>query len=251
MSQSINFRAVQWAYEQDGLGVTAKAVLVTFAMHANEHGYTWPGVDYIASRWGMDRKTVRRQIEVLLVRRMICRTKKTRGATGQVKVYRLPKLTYESECKSTPLENDQSGAKESLKSPIRGGKFPPNIGIMNKEKKSDDTRARETGTLPATTTTTSSSVLSLEEAKKHPLWKQFNAYCESKGGSPTLQGFNTWLAKQTRPKAKSKSSPASSNGAKEPLPPKISDEELAARFTEFKAANRAAGVVTAKPEEPF
>ena len=94
MSQSINFRAVQWAYEQDGLGVTAKAVLVTFAMHANEHGYTWPGVDYIASRWGMDRKTVRRQIEVLLVRRMICRTKKTRGATGQVTI----------DCQNSPMK---------------------------------------------------------------------------------------------------------------------------------------------------
>jgi hypothetical protein len=126
MSQSINFRALQWAYEQNGLGVTAKAVLVTFAMHANEHGYSWPGVEFIASTWGMDRKTVRRQIEALLVRRVLYHTKKRCGATGQVKVYRLPKITYESRGKCRPFENDGSGAKESHKSPISGGEFPPN-----------------------------------------------------------------------------------------------------------------------------
>jgi Holliday junction resolvasome RuvABC ATP-dependent DNA helicase subunit len=111
MSQSINFRALQWAYEQENLSVTAKAVLMTFAIHANERGYTWPGVDHIAFTWGMDRETVRRQIEALLVRRMIYHTKKRRGATGQVKVYRLPKITYESGGKSHPFENDESEGK--------------------------------------------------------------------------------------------------------------------------------------------
>ena len=96
MNQSINLRALQWAYDQNDLGVTAKAVLVTLAMHANDQGYSWPGVERIASTWGMDRETVRRQIEALLVRRMIYHTKKRRGATGQVKVYRLPKITYRS-----------------------------------------------------------------------------------------------------------------------------------------------------------
>ena len=71
MGQSINIRALQWAYDQNDLGVTAKAVLITFAIHANAKGYTWPGVEFIASRWGMDRETVRRQINTLLVRRLI------------------------------------------------------------------------------------------------------------------------------------------------------------------------------------
>ena len=82
MSQSINIRALQWAYDQNDLGVTAKAVLMTFAMHANDQGYSYPGVRFIASRWGMDRDTVRRQIDALLVRRKIYRTKKRCGATG-------------------------------------------------------------------------------------------------------------------------------------------------------------------------
>jgi hypothetical protein len=126
VSQSINIRAMQWAYDRDGLGVTAKAVLMTFAMHANAQGYSWPGVGFIASTWRMDRKTVRRQIEALLSLGVIRPTKKRCGATGQVKVYRLPKIAYESGCQRHPFENDESGAKESLKSPISGGGFPPN-----------------------------------------------------------------------------------------------------------------------------
>src|SRR5437867_8790320 len=95
MNQSIDLRALQWAYDQNDLSVTAKAVLVTFAMHANNQGYSWPGVERIAFTWGIDRETVRRQISVLLVRRLIYPTKKRYGATGQVKAYRLPKITYE------------------------------------------------------------------------------------------------------------------------------------------------------------
>jgi hypothetical protein len=126
MSQAINLRALRWAYEQEGLSVTSKAVLLTFAIHANDRGYSWPGVDHIASTWRMDRKTVRRQIEQLIASRKIFRTKKRCGYTGQVKVYRLPKITYESGGKSTRLHNEESVDKESLKSPISGGEFPPN-----------------------------------------------------------------------------------------------------------------------------
>src|SRR5215831_19279225 len=138
MSQSINFRAMQWAYEQDDLNVTAKAVLVTFAVHANERGYSWPGVERIASTWGMDRETVRRQIERLLVRRKIYRTKKRCGATGQVKVYRLPKITYESGGKRRCFEKNGSGGKARDKRGISGGKSAPNNRIIEERKKNHD-----------------------------------------------------------------------------------------------------------------
>src|SRR5947207_8823683 len=131
MSQSINLRALQWAYEREDLNVTAKAVLLTLAMHANADGYSWPGVERIALTWGMDRETVRRQIEALLVRRMIYHTKKRRGATGQVKVYRLPKITYGSDGKCRPFENDGSDGKPGDKRGISGGKYTTNIGTRN------------------------------------------------------------------------------------------------------------------------
>jgi Helix-turn-helix domain len=114
-NQSISFRALQWAYAQDDLALTAKAVLVSFAIHCNERGYSWPGVDRIASTWRMHRDTVRRQIEVLLDRRLLRRTKKRRGATGQVKVYQLPKNTYESGTRCHPFENDGSEGKAPYK----------------------------------------------------------------------------------------------------------------------------------------
>jgi len=110
----INFRALKWAYDQESLPVTTKAVLITLAIHANESGYTWPGVERIASAWGMDRETIRRQIEALLVRRKVYRTKQRRGATGQVKVYRLPKITYGSGGKYRPFGNNESGAKRGI-----------------------------------------------------------------------------------------------------------------------------------------
>jgi hypothetical protein len=56
------------------------------------------------------------------------------------------------------------------------------------------------------------SVLNLEDAKKHPLWNQFKAYCESMGGSPTLKGFRTWLRSQSPSEPKSYLK-QSSNGA--------------------------------------
>jgi len=126
MNQSIDLRALQWAYDQNDLSVTAKAVLVTFAMHANNQGYSWPGVERIAFTWGIDRETVRRQISVLLVRRLIYPTKKRYGATGQVKAYRLPKITYESGGKCRAFETNESDGKARDKRGISGGKSAPN-----------------------------------------------------------------------------------------------------------------------------
>ena len=92
-ADAMNCRAVKWAYQQDGLNVTQKAVLISYAVHADAKGYSWPGVELIASTWGMDRRTVRRQSTLCSVSSKLRPTKKTRGWTGQVKVYRMPKIT--------------------------------------------------------------------------------------------------------------------------------------------------------------
>ena len=205
MSQSVNIRAVQWAYGQEGLSVTAKGVLMTFAIHANERGYTWPGVDHIAFIWGMDRKTVRRQIERLLVRRLIFRTKKRIGVTGQVKVYRLPKVTYGSGSKSTRLQNDETGAKESLKSPTSGGKFPPNNDNNRTKNKNHDKCATSGNSIPAISSDTEigKSGFVFEDyqnhnqpARCHVKFREFATWCRRKGGQPTEKGFWKWLRGQ-------------------------------------------------------
>ena len=177
MSQSINIRALQWAYDQDDLARTAKVVLVTFAIHANAKGYTWPGVERIASTWGMDRETVRRQLAVLLVRRLIYRTKKRRGATGQVKVYRLPKITYESGGKCRPFGNHESGDKAGHKRGISGGESTP-----NNEHDEQRTKKNSSGFV------FEGHQHQNESAQNHIKWPEFVAYCRSQKGKPAKDG---------------------------------------------------------------
>ena len=183
--------------------MTAKAVLITLAIHANESGYTWPGVERIASAWGMDRETVRRQVEALLVRRKIYRTKQRRGATGQVKVYRLPKITYES------------GGKARDKRGISGGKSTPNNEHNEQGTKNNDEFKTLGNSIPAAL----SSVLHPsgfvfgahqhlnQSARDHPKWQEFAAYCASQKGKPAKDGrihdgtpredgFRKWLLRQ-------------------------------------------------------
>jgi hypothetical protein len=57
---------------------------------------------------------------------MIYPTKKRCGTTGQVKVYRLPKITYESSGKCRSFRNNQSGGKARDKRGVSGGKSAPN-----------------------------------------------------------------------------------------------------------------------------
>jgi hypothetical protein len=41
--------------------------------------------------------------------------------------------------------------------------------------------------------------LNLKDALRHPYWKKFARYCETRSGNPTLKGFCTWLAHQAPP----------------------------------------------------
>jgi hypothetical protein len=78
----------------------------------------------------------------------------------------------------------------------------------SKTTSDDDTRAhartRETAAGQRANGKSSSSVWSsnLEEAQKDSLWLQFENYCLSNGGAPTLKGWNTWRPKQSANGAK-------------------------------------------------
>ena len=85
----------------------------------------------------------------------------------------------------------------------------------------------------------SSSIPSLEEALRQPLWKklarQYVRFCESRpGGSPTKKGWKTWASKQLPPK------PKPNRDDQATPPPPISDAEHAATLACFKASNRKA-----------
>ena len=205
IGQWINLHAIKWAYDQEGLPVTAKAVLMALAMHANERGYTWPGVERIASAWGMDRETVRRQIGALLVTRKIYPTKKRRGATGQVRVYRLPKIIWGSGGKCRSFGNDGSGGKAGDKRGISGGKSAPNNDNDITTNKYHDVIKALGNSIPfAPANGSPKSVCSFFEGHQnqnqpvqhHVKWLEFAAWCRSKGATPTESGFWKWLVGQ-------------------------------------------------------
>jgi hypothetical protein len=185
VQQAINLRAFRWAYEQEGLSMTAKAVLLTFAVHANERGYTWPGVSHIAATWCIDPTTVRRQIRLLLVRRLICRTKKRVGMTGQGKVYRMPKITYErrAQC-TTNNDNDEQSSSELI----------PKVRSTH--------AAQSNGSKDQFVSEGYQNHHQDQPAQSHVKWGEFSAWCRSKRdkrgnpGTPTEQGFWKWLKGQ-------------------------------------------------------
>lgn len=193
----INLPAFRWAYEQDQLGVTAKAVLVSLAIHSDERGYAWPSVALIASTWGMDRETVSRQLGLLLSRRMIFPTKKRYGSTGQVKAYRLPKCTWarSGECRRFAVAT--SDAEATDKSGISTGKSGTNRGTGN------------TGTTP-TTAAKGLGEASLESSAEEFIarlqsqypqfdvraqYRKYLSFCAKKKRPPHRRGFERWMAR--------------------------------------------------------
>jgi len=99
-----------------------------------------------------------------------------------------------------------------LKVPTQGQERKSDLShVLNKsgeesEEKSDDNSKRTLGNSLAVNQSNapgeslSIHFSSLEEAKKHPHWKKFEAYCGSQNGNPALKGFNTWNSKQPPPK---------------------------------------------------
>src|SRR5947208_11719977 len=183
---------------------------MTFAVHANERGYTWPSVDHIAFTWRLDATTVRRQIKALLAFRKIFRTKKRCGWTGQVKVYRMPKFTRESRAQCTPFENEGSRDKGGRKAGERRALCPPNND--NDEQLSNQDHAHARGTISAQPVATSKPESGKkfgdgyqnqnQPAQDHIKWPEFAAWCHSKRDKhgnpckPTETGFWTWLSRQ-------------------------------------------------------
>jgi len=55
----MSFKAMAWAWDLEGLSCTKKLVLMGLANCTNDHtGVCFPSIDYLATKTGMDRKTV-------------------------------------------------------------------------------------------------------------------------------------------------------------------------------------------------
>jgi len=196
----------------------------------------------IAHKAGLSVKTVERLLrgfeEMGLVKIDRNSASATFGAIKSANTYTLPSMRH----------GDATSMRHGGKHASKSDKVEESARISEESKQEssdDDSRSSETlSAQPLAAPSSSISLLNLEDAKKHPLWKQFKAYCESKpNGSPTLKGFNPWLKSQPPPKPKSYPKP-SSNGAKPPTPPEISDEERMAMVKKFDTVVRKALNVT-------
>ena len=139
----MSWEALKWVLDHNRPGSSAETsaerlVLIEFANHADERGYTWPSTEFIASVCHLHRDTVARAIDALIVRRAIFRTKKRRGNTGQVKVYRMPKITYESHLETGTFKQGQRLGKAPYKrrtSHLRLGTNLESVTVNHEDKR--------------------------------------------------------------------------------------------------------------------
>jgi hypothetical protein len=209
----MSWQALQFALDCDKVASEAeRIVLVEYANHADERGYSWPSLKFIASRWHSHPARLRRARELVIGRGLLFRTKKRRGFTGQKKVFRMPKCTYERGRSELPFEKRQRGRKGGDKGAIRGPESPTNLDTDNPKPPSGD------NTLGVITTTGKQTNAQISDwssgnhqyqdtpARDHIKWPEFTAYCDSKHGTPTEEGFWTWLSRQ-KPQWRNKARP--------------------------------------------
>ena len=226
----MSWRALQWAFDCDKTESTAeRVVLVAFANHADDRGYTWPSQKFMASVWHLDRKTVRRAIAALLVRRAIYPTKKHRGNTGRQKVYRMPKITWERGCERDSLKQSEIVPKLSHNSPIIGCERDTNPDTDNLEPNISDNKtwgsslAEDVNKVPAKESKSFSG-----SYQNHIKFREFASWCEKKDGTPTEAGFWKWMRGQ-KPQWRNKPQPA---------PEEENGYVLDGKFYTNEAANR-------------
>jgi hypothetical protein len=205
--QYINIRAFLWARDQE-LPKTEKLVLTEFAIPCSDKGYSFPSIENIAFRWGLDRETVRRARDALLVSRKLLRTKKLVGDTGQVKVYRLPKIAYESGGEFHLLNSGVSGGKAADKRGISGGGFTPNNEeVIRNKGNHNDSKPRGSSLVDGRNNARPKSSISFSGSyQNHIKWPEFAAHAKRLDKVPTADWFERWLNKQ-RPQWRNKKSP--------------------------------------------
>ncbi len=208
----MSWQALQWALDCDKHKSVAEwAVLIAYADHADKRGYSWPSKRFIASRCRLHHTSVARAIEALIARKLIFRTKKRRGNTGQVEVLRMPKSCWESGLICDTFKSPQSGHKASYKRRTSGLICDTNLDTDNHEPVSIDNTLGVASTSGAQTASDVSTAVLVEKyqyqnlnrpARDHPKWPEFADWCATQRdrygnpGKPTEAGFWKWLCGQ-------------------------------------------------------
>jgi hypothetical protein len=193
----MSWPALKYALDCDKVESSAeRIVLVEYANHADDRGYTWPSLKFIASVWHADRESLRRAREAIIGRGLLFRTKKRRGPTGQNKVFRMPKCTYERGSQTAP----SSSGEEAAKGRRRGGEAvakPPRTLIPDTGTPNHDIKALGSSLADEVAKIVAKSSESFDGAyQNHIKWPEFAQWCAKKNGTPTAEGFTTWLLGQ-------------------------------------------------------
>ena len=131
----MSWRALQFALDCDKCTSTReKIVLVEYANHADERGYSWPSLKSIATRWHTHPTRLRRARDSIIAKKLLFCTKKRRGWSHQNKVFRMPKCTYERGSKSPPSKKAEGDNKWDS----WGSKSPKNLDTDNLKPISGD-----------------------------------------------------------------------------------------------------------------
>lgn len=207
----MSWQALQFALRCDKQeSTTERVVLIEYANHADDRGYTWPSKRFIASVCRLHHATVARATDALIAKKLIFRTKKRRGNTRQVEVFRMPKCTYESGLQSDASKSTQSVGKASHKRRISGLLYDTNLDTDNHESISTDNALGVASTAGGQLNSELSKSLvekyqyqkQNQIARDHVKWPEFAGWCRSKRdkrglpGAPTEEGFWKWLCAQ-------------------------------------------------------
>ena len=110
----MSVQVMSWAWEQK-CTPTEKFVLLTLADHADHKGLCWPGMDGVAKKTGLTRRTVVSSINSLSKKGLISVENRTHGGMKITNVYRLNAPVSGCEAISPRCENDAQKSQESPK----------------------------------------------------------------------------------------------------------------------------------------
>jgi hypothetical protein len=104
--------AMTWAWEQN-IPAPSKLVLMALADHADDSGRGWPGINRIASKCGMSRRTVQRHITALSEQQLIAVDRQRRRDNGSQtsNIYQLP-IGGVSFCHGGDVTGDTGGVSQ-------------------------------------------------------------------------------------------------------------------------------------------
>lgn len=123
-------KATDWAWRFQASSPSIKLVLLALADRADDAGECYPSVERLEVDTGLNRKTIIKATRELEIAGAVIDTRKRKGATQRVKVYRLTTDT-ETVPKVESFQKRNSSKSGTLNSPKTGTLNSPKRGTQN------------------------------------------------------------------------------------------------------------------------